>query len=94
MSWNKKWIRHHYYSRPIFEKSEKIKVKNIFLGRSDGCGHGFGGCDALGGLGGFNGLSGFGGFEGFDGFCGFDRLDGFEGFSGFDGFSGFGGFVF
>ena len=27
----KKLVRHHYYSYPLFEKSENIKVKNIFL---------------------------------------------------------------
>ena len=46
-----------------------------------GYGHGFDGCDRLGGL------------CRFDGLCGIDGLGGFDGFSefgGFDGFSGFG----
>ena len=45
----------------------------------DGYGHGFDGCDELGGLGGFEGLGGFGGF---DEFSGFSRFDGFSGFAG------------
>ena len=35
----------------------------IFKTQFDGCGHGFGGWDGLGGLGGFNELGGFGGFD-------------------------------
>ena len=55
----------------------------------DGCGHGFSGCDGLGGLGGLNRLGGFGGFNEFSGFGGFDELGGFGGFGGFSGFGGF-----
>ena len=39
--------------------------------RFGGCGHGFGGCDWLGGLGQFGGFDGLGGFSGFGGFDGF-----------------------
>ena len=30
LSRNKKWIRYLHYSRPLFEESENIQVKNIF----------------------------------------------------------------
>ena len=46
----------------------------------NGCGHGLGRCDGLGGFYGFDGFSGcdrLGGFDALDGFSGFDRLDGF-----------------
>ena len=45
--------------------------------RFDGCRHGFGGCDGLGGLGRFNGLSRFGRFGGLSGFGAFDGFGGF-----------------
>ena len=51
-------------------------------------GHGFVGCDRVGGLGGFggfNGLSGFGEFNVLGGFGEFDRLGRFDGFSGLSG---------
>ena len=75
-----------------------VPIKWLSLKRGfGGCGHGFDGCNRLGGLGGFDELGGFGGFDGLGGFCGFDgfnRLGGFGGFDGFGGFSGFGRFVF
>ena len=62
------------YLRPI-TKFLGLSLKSGF----GGCGHGFDGCEGLGGL---DGLSGLGGF------------DGFGGLGGFSGFDGFGGFVF
>ena len=57
------------FSFPSFSyvPDKKLSLKRGF----DGYGHGFGGCNGLGGLGGFNGLSGFGGFDGISGFDGF-----------------------
>ena len=40
------------------------------------CGHGFDGCDGLGGLDRFSGFGGFDGLGGFYGFSGFGGLDG------------------
>ena len=51
--------------------------------RFSGCGHGFSGCNGLGGLGefsGFNGFSGFGGLDRFSGFDGYPMLS-LKGFS-------------
>ena len=55
---------------------------NIFIGLSlkrgfVRCGHGFGGCDGLGGLGAFNELGGFCGFDGLGGFSRFGEFGGF-----------------
>ena len=56
-----------------------IRHKWLSLKRGfGGCGHGFGGCDRLGGFGGFDGLGGFGRFDGFSEFDGFSRFDGFS----------------
>ena len=63
-----------------------LLISNLLNGLSlkckiGGCGHGFSGCDGLGGPSGFDGLGGFGGFSGLGGF------GGFSGFSRFDGYS-------
>ena len=53
------WNCHH---------GDRLSLKRGF----GGCGHGFDGCDGLGGLVRFGGLDGFSGFGGFDRFSGFD----------------------
>ena len=55
------------FSRSLSREIIRLSLKCGF----DGCGHGFGGCDRLGGFGGFNGLSGFDGFSGLGGFGAF-----------------------
>ena len=50
-----------------------LLISNLLNGLSlkckiGGCGHGFSGCDGLGGPSGFDGLGGFSGFSRFDGY--------------------------
>ena len=66
-----------------FPKKILTKISLSLKRGFDGYGHGFGGCDGLGGLG------GFGGFDGLAGLNGFNRFSWFDGFSRLGGFSWF-----